>query len=284
MAGGIVKIDSFPESAFRYLEYDAIVAVAVMHGTTAAVTAAAAGRRVLVASSASDALRISQGLRNPLLAGEGETAQGLSLEVLDSPLALARRQDVERPLVLCSPPGTHLLRNTSGCGNVYVACLRNRAATAEHVAARPGRVAVLTAGHGHELRCEDQIVAGWIARALLDQGFRPEDGHTADVAARWGSADPALASLGKSAEQNRRAGRGADVDFILGHVDDLDTICQYHKGEVRRAEAHLAEEPRTIVAGAPPRWIVWGFAGPGRKNVVDFDSVRGKGGYARAAE
>jgi 2-phosphosulfolactate phosphatase len=284
MAAGYVKIDSFPESAFRYLDYDAIVAVDVMHATTAAVTAVATGRQVYAASSPNDALRIAQGLRHPLLAGDGEAAEGVSFEILDSPVALASRQDTERSLVLFSPPGTLLVRNAAGCANVYVACLRNRTATADHLAAQPGRVALLTAGHNHELRCEDQIVAGSIARALLDQGFRPEDGHTADVAGRWGPADPALASLGKSAEQHRRAGRSEDIEFVLGHVDDLDTICQYHRGEVRRVEAQAAEEPRAMVAGAPPRWIVWGIAGPGRQNVIELDSVRGKGGYARAAE
>jgi 2-phosphosulfolactate phosphatase len=284
MSVGYVKIDSFPESAFRYLEYDVMVAVDVMHATTVAVTAVAAGRQVYVASSATEALKVAQGLRHPMLAGDGEGADGVSFELLDSPQALASRSDTERPLVLCSPPGTQLLRNATGCANVLVACLRNRAATADYLAERSGRVALVTAGHNHELRCEDQIVAGWIARALLDQGFRPEDGHTADVAARWGSADPALASLGKSAEQHRRAGRSEDVNFVLSHVDDLETVCRYHKGEVRQVEPHLEVEPRAMVAGAPPRWIVWGVVGPGRSNVLDFGSSRGPGGYAKAAE
>ena len=54
-----VKIDAFPESAFRYLGYDAIVCVDVIRATTTAVTAVAQDRRVFPVASVEDAFTVA---------------------------------------------------------------------------------------------------------------------------------------------------------------------------------------------------------------------------------
>ena len=52
---------------------------------------------------------------------------------------------------------------------------------------------------------------------------------------RWGRPDVSLVGWSRSAERLRSQGRGEDVDFVLGHVDDLDLVCSYAQGELRPA-------------------------------------------------
>lgn len=228
-----VKIDAFPESAFRYLERDAIVCVDVISSTTTIVTAVAQGRLAFPAANADEALKLSTGLTNSLLAVECMGDPKLSFEMHNGPAALAQREDVGRPLVLAGLFGTQLIVNAAGARAAYVGCYRNISATAEYLAAHHSRVVVLGAGFGSEFRCEDQMAAARIAAGLLELGFRCEDIGTADLVRRWGAADLALTALGKSAAYLLRLGRGEDLDFVLNHVDDLDLVCKYDEGAIR---------------------------------------------------
>lgn len=214
-----VLIDAFPRSAFRHRRRDALVCVDVMMTTTTLVSAVARGRRAFVAASASEARSLAASRGPVLVAGDLD----LGARVPDSPASL----DVgdERPLVLVSPPGTELISHSAGAATVLVACFRNLTATASWLARGFDTVAILAAGCRQEFSCEDQMAAAWIADALSGHGFELEDRRTADLVRRWRGIEPSLVALGNSAALLRRTGRGADVDFVLSHVDDVPLAC-----------------------------------------------------------
>ena len=80
-----------------------------------------------------------------------------------------------------------------------------------------------------------ELVAAW-------NGFELEDRHTADIVRRWCGIQPALAGWGNSAAQLRREGRAGEVEFVLGHVDDVDRACVCEGSEVRLAPAEALSE------------------------------------------
>lgn len=244
-----VKIDAFPESAFRYLGYDAIVCVDVIRATTTAVTAVALDRRVFPVASVEDALALAGRLQNPILAGEVKGMQPAGFEMSDGPAALAGRDDTDRPVVLVSSSGTELIVNSNERDsvdgpNVYIACLRNMNATVKALASRYRKVVLLGAGTKGEFRCEDQMGTAWIGGKLMAEGFEPEDDSTAQLIERWSHADVGLVAWGNSADELRRANQVDDLNFVMGHVDDLDLVCRYEREEVVR------ERPRPVVVPA----------------------------------
>lgn len=247
-----VKIDAFPDSAFRYLGRGAVVCIDVFDACTSAVTALAQGRRTCIAGDASEAAELCEEVADALLLGDPIPAPprrgGLPLrsDGSTSPAALSRRAD-KRPVVLLDPPGTRLVANCAGGGEVYLACLRNLSATADFLASWHDDVVLLGAGDDGDFRCEDQLVAARIGNALVARGFKREDAATGDVIERWGSVDVALLGWGRSAGLLRGLGRQEDVEFILRHVDDLPLVCRYEHREV------VLPSTRLRVA-ARPRW------------------------------
>lgn len=226
-----VRIDAFPEAAYRCLDRDAIVAVHVVSATTALVSSATAGRATFVVPNVKSAYELSERLGDALLAGEVGGVVPEGFELAASPTALAAAA-TRRPAVVLAPPGTQILVNAATAPSVYVACLRNLSATVRAVAASHPRVAIIGAGQGGDLRCEDQLATARLAQGLLDHGYQAEDPYTVDLVARWAKVGTGLVALGRSAEQLRRAGRGQDLEFILGHVDDVALACEYVDGEV----------------------------------------------------
>ena len=236
-----VLIDEFPDSAFRHRER-AVVCIDVMLATTTLVTAAGQGRRTLVASSPEEAAALARGLDGAIVAGRLSGAAPGVFTAEDGPEALLRQPDGDRPLVLASPPGTELVANAAaGGGTVFLGCFRNLSATASALATH-ARVALLAAGCREEFSCEDQMAAAWIAGRLVENGFELEDRHTADIVRRWSGIQPALAGWGNSAAQLRREGRAGEVEFVLGHVDDVDRACVCEGSEVRLAPAEAVSE------------------------------------------
>jgi phosphosulfolactate phosphohydrolase-like enzyme len=227
-----VVIDAFPDSAFRYRERDAVACIDVMLATTTLVTAAAEGRRTFVTVGLDEARSLAGRLGDALVAGGPDGGAAGMFEIADGPCALARRGESGRPLVLASPPGTELIENAAGTPAVFVASFRNLTATADALA-RYDRVALLAAGCREEFSCEDQMAAAWIAERLLGQGFEAEDPRTADIVRRWSGIPASLAGWGNSAAQLRRAGRGDEVDFVIGHLDDVRCSLVFHGREVR---------------------------------------------------
>lgn len=229
---GTVVIDCFPESAERYRERYAVVVIDVIRATTTATTAVNLGRRVFPARTSDEAFVKAAALQNPLLVGElgGNTPFGFDLT--NSPALIADRTDVERPMVLVSSSGTQLMLNAVGSEAVYVACLRNYAAVARHLAGRHPRVAVLGAGTRGQFRREDQIGCALVARHLIEAGYFPENQRTIDCVTRWRDATLDVIRDGRSADYLRRSGQEGDLEFILRHVDDLQTVPALVDGEL----------------------------------------------------
>jgi phosphosulfolactate phosphohydrolase-like enzyme len=230
-AGRTVAIDILPDSIYRYVDFDAVVCIDVILDCTLLVTAAAGGRRALAVRAFEDARGLFTERDRPLFCGEGlgllpgEPRPAGLTDLLNEP-------DPGRPLVVACSPGADLITRPANAARLYLACLRNVSATVERLATQHQRVALIGAGAAGEYRCEDQMVAAWIARRLLDQGFVPHSLVTTEAITRWGEADAALAGWGKSAEDLRRRGRQADLDLVLGGVDDLPVVCTARGGVV----------------------------------------------------
>lgn len=242
-----VLIDAFPRSVFRHRQRDALVCVDVMLSTTTLVSAVAQGRRALVAGSEGEARAFTASLPGALLAGD----QDRGAETSDSPTVLEAKTNDRRPLVLLSPPGTELISNARGTATVLVACLRNLTATIRHLERGYRTVAILAAGCRREFSSEDQMTAAWIAQGLTERGFELEDRRTAEMVRRWRGVEPSLAALGNSAAHLRRAGRAADVDFVLSRVDDVPFACTVTGGEVHAISTHRMRTPLPLSASEP---------------------------------
>jgi 2-phosphosulfolactate phosphatase len=229
-----VVIDCFPERARDYWEGHAIVAVDVIRATTTAITAVERGRRCYPVPSLEVAVPLAARLDRPLLVGELGGSVPYGFDVNNSPAELARRNDVERPMILLSTSGTRLLWEARGARRVYAAALRNWSAQVERLAAEGDAVAVLGAGTRGEFREEDQLCCAWIAQGLLERGFESEGEETDELVERWrgATADAFLGS--KSVEYLRRTGQDADLEFVLSHVDDLDSTFVLDGDELRK--------------------------------------------------
>lgn len=242
MTARFVKIDCFIDG-FE-LRYDgfAVVAVDVIRATTTAITAVATGRACYPAASLTDATLLAAKLKNPLLAGElgGNMPYGFHLN--NSPAAVAAHTDVSRPVVLLSSSGTRLMCCANGAQAVYAACFRNFSATARYVAPYHSKVALLGAATRGEFREEDQICCAWIARRLVAEGYIPEDAQTIAILDRWGEVPPSHCMVSTSVNYLRNTGQLDDLEFILTHVDDLDSAFILEGDHIveKRLSAHLA--------------------------------------------
>jgi 2-phosphosulfolactate phosphatase len=229
-----VVVDCFPESARDYWEGHAIVAVDVIRATTTAITAVERGRRCFPVPSLEVAVPLAARLERPLLVGElgGSVPYGFDLN--NSPAELATRDDVDRPMILLSTSGTRLLWEARGALRVYAAALRNWSAQVERLAADGESVAVIGAGTRGEFRDEDQLCCAWIAGGLLERGFDAGSSATEAIAERWrGAASDAFLGS-ESVEYLRRTGQHADLEFVLGHVDDLGATFVLDGDELRK--------------------------------------------------
>lgn len=226
-----VTIDCFPGSVERYREGYSVVAVDVIRATTTAITAAATGRRCFPVPSIEAALPIAARLDNPLLVGELGGNMPYGFDMNNSPADIARRTDVLRPMILLSSSGTQLICNTTWCAEGLVACMRNSRATVEYLLTAPRDVALIGAGTRGEFREEDQYCCAWIAQRLIEQGYRT-DSKTEEIIKKWKDAPPEAMGEGHSAQYLRRSGQTKDLDYILTHVNDIDTAYVFRNGEL----------------------------------------------------
>jgi 2-phosphosulfolactate phosphatase len=127
-------------------------------------------------------------------------------------------------MVMVSSSGTQLLLNAVGAEAIYLACLRNASAVARHLYGMHERVAILGAGSRGQFRREDQMGCAWVAGRLLDAGYRAENERTSDLVSRWRHARVDELRSGKSADYLVRSGQQEDLEFVLSHIDDLDTV------------------------------------------------------------
>ena len=229
-----VVIDCFPEAARVYRNGYGVVAVDVLRATTTAVTACAAGHRVYPVASLEAAVPLAARLDRPLLVGElgGNMPYGFDLQ--NSP-ALVAQLEVGRPLILLSTSGTRLVHEAVGAEGVYVGCLRNLTATARRLTERHERVALVGAGTRGVFREEDQLACAWLAERLLDEGFEAADEQTRELVERWRGASVETIRRSDSAEYLLRSGQLADLEFVLAHVDDVDSAHEFRDEQILAA-------------------------------------------------
>lgn len=251
-----VVIDCFPESGQRYPAPCAVVAIDVIRATTTATTAVHAGRRVFPARAADDALVIAGSLVNPLLVGELGGNMPYGFDITNSPAQIARRSDLNRPMVLVSSSGTQLMLNAAECSDaVYLACLRNYSAVARHLAGRHARIAVIGAGTRGQFRREDQFGCALVARQLVELGYAPENQATSAWIERWRDHSFDIIREGRSADYLRRSDQLDDLEFVLSHIDDLQTVPWLASGELVDAAMQTVPEFQHVSASG------WGEAG-----------------------
>ncbi len=228
-----VAIDCFHEHLAPVPAETAILAVDVIRATTTAVTAVALGWRVYPAGSIEAAVRLAADLDRPLLAGELGGVQPYGFDLQNSPTAITRLERSERPIILLSTSGTRLIAEAVRHGVTYVCCLRNAAAQAMYLLAQDRDVLILGADSRGEFREEDQLCAARIARDLIGSGYSVADRPTQEVLERYADAPDDVILAGRSAKYLRDTGQDEDLEFVLGHVDDLDGIFAIEQGEVR---------------------------------------------------
>jgi 2-phosphosulfolactate phosphatase len=216
-----VRISSTP--AFGEDDGSLPVVIDVIRSTTTAVTALSTGRRCFVAPSIEEAESLARSLPDALLAGEIAGARPTAFELNNSPAAIEARDDIERPVVLVSTSGTRVMCEYGRIRPIVVACLRNATATASHLASLGSPVHLIGAESRGEFRDEDQLCAAWIAQSLLDEGFQGTDA-VLELVERWRGVPVDAIEAGTSAAYLRASGQGEDLDFILGHVDDVPNV------------------------------------------------------------
>lgn len=231
MEGSIV-IDCFPESAHRYRSDSAIVVVDVIRATTTVTTAISKGIRVFPVSTTDEAFVLASTLENPLLVGElgGNVPYGFDLT--NSPVVVSELDNNARPIIFISSSGSQLLRNASGAEAIYLCCLRNFDAVARYMAGKHRRIAIIGAGTRGQFRREDQLACGWLGEKLLSAGYKASSQLTKAYVSRWTGVDVGVIREGRSAEYLRKSGQEGDLEFILTHIDDLDTVPCLVDGEI----------------------------------------------------
>ncbi len=227
-----VVIDCFPQSVARYRHGYAVVAIDVVRATTTAITAAASGRRCFPVPTLSAALALAASHADALLAGEQCGTIPPNFHLNNSPTELIARADIERPLILLSSSGTRLCHEAARCDASFLACLRNYISTARYLATRFPAIALIGAGSRDEFREEDQMCCAWLAECLLDLGYLPADSTTLDIVRRWRNKPVDAWITNESANYLRTSGQGADLDFILTHIADLDAPFALRNAEV----------------------------------------------------
>ncbi len=227
-----VVIDCFPESLEAYRSGYAIVAVDIIRATTTAVTCVALGRCCYPAPTLEATVPLAAKLTNPLLVGELGGSMPYGFDMNNSPADLESRTDIYRPMLLLSTSGTRLICGVEESQAMYVACLRNYKAMATYLAAHHPKVAVIGAGSRGEFREEDQLGCAWIAEILLESGYESQDARTIAIVEQWSGVPVDAIVDGASAEYLRNSGQKRDLDFILTHVDDLDEVYRFDRGQV----------------------------------------------------
>lgn len=234
MANTIV-IDCFPSSASRYQGY-AIVAIDVIRATTMAVTAAANGWHCFVADGLNDATALKARMPHALLAGELAGRVPAGFEMNNSPAELSQRADLHRPVVLLSSSGTQLMVEAAKHGTAYVACARNYLATASYLLGQFDNIAVIGAGSRSEFREEDQLCCAWLADEVVKGGYHADE-RTIQIIERWRGAPFADCCQGNSVAYLRRSNQLEDLEFIVAHVNDLDSVFTVKGNRVIEVEA-----------------------------------------------
>ena len=239
-----VTIGCFLEQLDDYPSGTAIVAVDVIRASTTAITAVVNGRQCFMVPDLETATRRRTSLANPFMVGELGGNMPFAFDATNSPVAVTRLGQPERPLILLSTSGTRLMTAASRATDAaFVACLRNWEAQATALlSSAPERVVLLGAGTRGEFREEDQVCCAWIAAKLLAAGA-DADRETRDVVERWRQSPVSVIREGKSAAYLRSSSQLDDLEFIVAHVNDLDAVFRMRDDEVRQEDRPVTKLP-----------------------------------------
>ncbi|MDD1673716.1 MAG: 2-phosphosulfolactate phosphatase [Methanomicrobiales archaeon] len=225
-------IDCFPECGSKYKKGYAVVAIDVIRATTTAITAVASGRKCFFAPSIEKAFSLAERMGDPLLVGELGGSMPYGFDLNNSPAEIAQRADTARPMILLSTSGTQLIHNTQECEVSYVACFRNYQAMITQLREHHKHIALLGAGTRGEFREEDQMCCAWIGDGLMKASFEPENSRTFEIINQWRNAPVEACTQGRSAEYLRKSGQIRDLQFIISHLNDLNSVFLVNNDEI----------------------------------------------------
>jgi 2-phosphosulfolactate phosphatase len=210
-----------------------VVAIDVIRASTTAITAVATGHELYPAGSIEAAVRLAADLDQPILAGELGGVQPYGFDMQNSPCEMEDLEARDRPIILLSTSGTRLMMEAASRGTCHLASLRNARAAAEHLARSGEDAVVLGADSRGQFRDEDRLCAARVARVLVAAGYRTGDRLTTGVIERWGEASDDAFLEGRSARYLRETAQEHDLEFVLEHIEDLDSVFAIEAGAVR---------------------------------------------------
>jgi 2-phosphosulfolactate phosphatase len=228
-----VTIGCFHEHLPPVAREATVVAIDVIRATTTAITAVACGHALYPAGSMEAAVRLAADLERPILAGELGGLQPYGFDMQNSPCEMQDLDSPGRPIILLSTSGTRLMAEANDRGYCQPACLRNTSAQAQHLARSGADAVILGADSRGQFRDEDRLCAARIGRHLVEAGYDVGDRLTSEVLERWGDAPDDAFMDGRSAKYLRETAQEHDLEFVLGHIDDLSDVYAVENGEVR---------------------------------------------------
>ena len=209
-----------------------VVGIDVLRATTTAITAVASGRRCFPVASLDAAVPLAARLHNPLLVGELGGNMPFGFHFQNSPVEMARLGEVDRPVILLSTSGTGLLSAAASRTFTFAACLRNVRAQVQRLLGGHDRVLLLAGESRGEFREEDRLCCARIAAQLIDAGYAPHNALVERLVDDWGDAPDDAFLGGHSVTYLRDTAQYHDVEFVLEHIDDLDTVYVLDDGEL----------------------------------------------------
>jgi 2-phosphosulfolactate phosphatase len=240
-----VVIDCYFDELPQYRNGYTIVAVDVIRATTTAITGVSLGRKCYPVASIEEATALAQTLDDPLLVGELGGNMPYDFHLQNSPTELESQTDLHRPMILLTTSGRPWICSFKDSADTYIACLRNYRSMTSHMIDRHSDIALIGAGSRGEFREEDQLCCAWIAKGLIQKGYQPENEETSKIIERWSKAPAESILAGKSAIYLSKSGQNEDLDYIVSHVDDLNSI--YYLKNDQIVEKKLSAEMKKVI-------------------------------------
>ena len=220
-----VQIACFVDSFEPSWSAPSVIAVDVIRSMTTAMSVLERGGRCLLARDLEAVAAIGRSVPDALLVGELGGNKPFGFDFTNSPVDVEQAVSPGMSVVLLSSSGTRLVVDAAArYSTVYGSCLRNWTAQARAAEAASEDVLLLGAGTRGEFREEDQLCCAWIGSFLLDAGFSATDDLTRRVVDRWAGESVSSITSGKSAKYLRATRQDHDLEFILSHVDDIDSV------------------------------------------------------------
>lgn len=232
MSPKLVAIDCLAESLKQYNKETAIVVIDVIRSTTVIATAIKSGRRCFFAPTVESAFLLAKHLQRPLLVGEVGGNMPYGFDLKNSPIDIEKHPDKSRPAIIVSTSGIPLLSSLKNCSSVYVACLRNCAATTNYLANRYSQIKLFGAPTRGEFREEDKLCCSWIAAGLMKAGYTCEDNKTLELVNDWKEKPVQICGEGNSAKYLIETRQKRDLNYILKHVNDYNRVLTINGDEI----------------------------------------------------